>query len=75
MEPEALMHVKERYLLEAIVDEEKIDATEEEVEEDITKLSEMYNIEKDKLVEMIGGKDVIKYDVKMKKALEVLKNN
>ena len=74
-EPEALAHVKERYLLEAIVEKEKIDATDEEVEEDITKLSEMYNIEKEKLVEMIGGKDVIKYDVTMKKALEVLKNN
>ena len=75
MEPEALMHVKERYLLEAIVEKENIDATKAEVEEDITKLSEMYNIEKDKLTEMIGGEDVIKYDVKMKKALEILKNS
>lgn len=75
MEPEALAHVKERYLLEAIVEKEKIEATDEEVEEDITKLSEMYKIEKDELVKMIGGKDVIKYDVTMKKALDILKNN
>ena len=31
--------------------------------------------EKEQLVKMIGGEDVIEYDVKMKKALEVLKNN
>lgn len=75
MEPEALSHVKERYLLEAIVEKENITVTKEEVEEDINKLSEMYNIEKEQLVKMIGGEDVIEYDVKMKKALEVLKNN
>ena len=75
IKPEAENRVKERYLLEAIVEEEKIDATDKEVEEDIERISEMYNVEKDELVNMMGGVEMVKYDVKMRKALEFLKNN
>lgn len=75
IKPEAENRVKERYLLEAIVEEEKIDATDKEVEEDIKRISEMYNVEKDELVNMMGGVEMVKYDVKMRKALELLKNN
>ena len=75
IKPEAENRVKERYLLEAIVEEEKIDATDKEVEEDIKRISEMYNVEKDELVNMMGGVEMVKYDVKMRKALEFLKNN
>lgn len=75
MKPEAENRIKERYLLESIAEKEKIEATDEEVEEDIKRIAEMYNIDKDEIVKMIGGKDMIKYDVKMRKALEFLKNN
>lgn len=75
IKPEAENRVKERYLLEAIVEEEEIDATDKEVEEDIKRISEMYNVEKDELVNMMGGVEMVKYDVKMRKALELLKNN
>lgn len=75
IKPEAENRVKERYLLEAIVEEEKIDATDKEVEEDIERISKMYNVEKDELVNMMGGVEMVKYDVKMRKALELLKNN
>lgn len=75
IKPEAENRVKERYLLEAIVEEEKIDATDKEVEEDIKRISKMYNVEKDELVNMMGGVEMVKYDVKMRKALELLKNN
>ena len=73
IKPEAENRVKERYLLEAIVEEEKIDATDKEVEEDIERISKMYNVEKDELVNMMGGVEMVKYDVKMRKALELLK--
>ena len=75
MKPEAEMRLKERYLLEAVAEEEKIEVTEKDVEEDIERISSMYNIEKDEIVNMIGGVDMIKYDVKMRKALEFLKEN
>ncbi len=75
VKPEAINRIKERYLLEEIVEKENIEATDKEVEEDIEKLSSMYNMGKEDLVKTIGGKDMIKYDVKMHKALEFLKNN
>ena len=75
MEPEAENRVKERYLLEEIAVKENIDASDEEVKENIEKLSSMYNIDKDKLVDMMGGTEMVKYDVKMRKALEFLKEN
>ncbi len=75
LEPEATNRIKERYLLESVAELEKIDATKEEVEEDIKKISEMYNMSEDDVLENIGGIDMIKYDVKMRKALEFLKNN
>lgn len=75
MKDEAENRVKERYLLEEIADKEKIEASDEEVEEDIMRISTMYNVEKDEFVKMIGGTEMIKYDVKMRKALEFLKNN
>ena len=75
MKPQAEDRIKERYLLEEIANKENIEVTDKEVEEDIEKLSNMYNIEKDQLVNMIGGTEMIKYDVKMRKALEFLKEN
>ena len=75
MAPEAEKRVKERYLLEEIADAEKIEATDKDVEEDIERISKMYNVEKDEFVKMIGGTDMIKYDVRMRKALEFLKEN
>jgi hypothetical protein len=39
------------------------------------RISKMYNVEKDEFVKMIGGTDMIKYDVRMRKALEFLKEN
>lgn len=75
MKPEAEIRVKERYLLEAVAEKENIEVTEEEVKEDIERISSMYGVEKEEIVKMIGGEDMIKYDVKMRKALDFLKNN
>lgn len=75
MKDEAEKRVKERYLLEAICEEEKIDATDEEVKEDIKRISAMYQVSEDEFVKMIGDSEMIKYDVKMRKTLDFLKNN
>lgn len=75
MHPEAEMRVKERYLLEAVAEAENIDVTESEVEADLERISAMYNVEKEEFVKMIGGTDMVKYDAKMRKTLDFLKNN
>lgn len=75
MKPEAETRIKERYLLEEIALEEKIEVTKEEVEEDLARISAMYAIGKDEFIKMIGGTEMVEYDAKMRKALEILKNN
>lgn len=75
MKPEAESRVKERYLLESVAEEEKIEVTKEEVDSDLERISQMYNVSKDEFIKMVGGTEMVEYDVKMRKALEILQNN
>lgn len=75
MKGEAETRVKERYLLESVAEAEKIEVTKEEVEEDLERISAMYNVEKEEFIKMVGGTEMVEYDVKMRKTLEFLKNN
>lgn len=75
MEPEATNRIKYRYLLEAIADNEKIDFTDKEVDERAKEMAENYGITVDELIKAYGTKDVVKYDMKMHKAIEILKEN
>ena len=75
MEPEATKRVKYRYLLEAIAETEKIDFTEEEVKARSKEMAENYGITEDELLNAYGSLEVVKYDMKMHKALEILKEN
>ena len=75
MEPEANKRVKYRYLLEAIADAENIDFIEEEVTSRSEEMAENYGITKEELLNAYGSLDIVKYDMKMHKALEILKEN
>ena len=73
MKPEAEKRVKYRLMLEEIISTEKIVITDEEVDAEATSLSEKYKMEKDQFLKEFGGPDMIKYDLEMRKAIEVLK--
>ena len=75
MEPEATKRVKYRYLLEAIAEEEKIDFTEEEVKARSKEMADNYGISEEELLNAYGSLEVVKYDMKMHKAIEILKEN
>ena len=75
MGPEAINRIKARYLLEAIAEKEKIEITTEETKAETTAMAKKYEVSEEDLLQMIGGEDMISYDLKMRKALEVLKNN
>ncbi len=75
MEPEALKRVKYRYLLEAIAEAENIDFTAKEVEEKTKEMAENYGISEEELLKAYGSNEIVKYDMKMHKALEILKDN
>ena len=75
MEPEATKRIKYRYLLEGIADAEKIDFTEAEVKARSKEMAENYGITEEELLNAYGSLEVVKYDMKMHKALEILKEN
>ena len=75
MAPEAEKRVKLRYLIEEVAETEKLDATDEEVEARAEEVAKQYGITKEELVKAYGSMDVVKYDLRMHKALDFLKEN
>ena len=75
MEPEATKRIKYRYLIEAVAEKEKIEVTDEEAEKDAEEMAKNYGISKEELVKAFGGMEVLKYDSKMRKTLNFLKEN
>ena len=75
MEGEATKRVKYRYLIEEIAKAEKIDFTQKEVEKEAKTMAENYGITVDELIKAYGTIDIVKYDMTMHKALEIVKEN
>ena len=75
MEPEATKRIKYRYVIEEIAEQEKIEFTEKEVEEKAKEMAENYGIKVEELINAYGTLDVVKYDITMHKALEILKDS
>ena len=73
MRPQAEARVKTRYLLEEVVKEEKIESTDKEVDAEVKKLAKDYEIKEEEFLQYAGGKDMIRYDLNMRKALDVIK--
>lgn len=73
MKPEAELRVKFRLLLEEISKKEKIEISEEEVEKEADNLSKKYQMEKEEFLKLFGGLDMVRYDIKMRKSIEILK--
>ena len=75
LKPEAEKNITYRYMMEEIANKEKIEVTDKEREEETDRLAKMYQMTKEELIKAFGGKDMIGYDLKMRKALEFLKEN
>lgn len=75
MHEEAEKRIQSRFMLEEVAKQEKIEISDKEAEEEASKLAEKYQMEKEEFLKMFGGLDMIKYDQKMRKAIEVLKEN
>lgn len=74
-EPEAKRNVTYRYMIEEISKLENIEIAEEELNKEIENMAIKYNMTKEELIKAFGGKDMISYDLKMRKTIEFLKNN
>lgn len=75
MEGEALKRVQYRFLIEAVAEKEKIEFTKEEIDSKAKEMAENYGISVDELIKAYGTIDVVKYDMTMHKALEIIKEN
>ena len=75
MEPEAKKRVKYRCLLEAICDKEKIDFPDKEVKAKAKEMADNYGITVEELEKAYGSLEVVKYDMKMQKAIELVSKN
>lgn len=73
MHPEAENRVKARYMLEAVADQENFTISDKEAEKEAENLAKNYGMTKEQLLSEFGGLEVVKYDMKMRKAIEVVK--
>lgn len=73
MKEEATKRVTYRLMLEEIAKEEKIEVSDEDANKEAEKMAERYGMEKDEFLKMFGGLDMIKYDVKMHRAIDIIK--
>ncbi|MCK9478269.1 MAG: trigger factor [Firmicutes bacterium] len=71
---QAEKQVKITLTLEQIIKEENIEVTEQETEDEITRLAELYNIPAENVKNAIPADD-IKRDVKTKKAIDIIVSN
>ena len=73
MRPEAIKRITYRLMLEEIAKKEKIEIDDKEAKEESKKLAEKYQMKEDEFLNAFGGLDIVKYDMKMRKAMEILK--
>lgn len=70
-EAEAEVRTKTNLVIEAIAAAENIEISQEEIEKEITDLAEQYNMPVDQ-VKRVLTEDMLKHDIRMKKAVEVV---
>lgn len=73
MHEEAEKRVKLRFAIQEIISLEKIDVTDEEAEANVKEKSEKHNMDKEEYVNAFGGLEMIKYDIKVQKVIDILK--
>ena len=59
-------------MIEEIAKAEKIEVSDKEAEEHAQKEADKYGIDKNEFLTYIGGMDVVKYDLRMKRAMSIL---
>lgn len=72
LEPQALKRIQSRLVLEAVVAAENIEVSDEEIDKELENMASMYQMEIDKLKELIGDdeKKQIGMDLAVQKAVE-----
>ncbi|MEH6989153.1 trigger factor [Cytobacillus firmus] len=75
MKEEAEKRVRVNLTLEAIAKAENIEVSDEEVSEELNKMTEMYNMSADQITQALGSLEGLKADLQIKKAVDFLVEN
>ena len=73
MEKEGYHNVLYRLMLEEITKLESIVVTDEEVDKEAKELAEQYKMTEEEFLKEFGGKDMVKYDLEMRRTMDRLK--
>lgn len=75
MKEEANKRILSRFALEEIAKAEHIEVTDEEAEKETKELAKKYQMKEEDFKKEFGGIEMVKYDMKMRKAIDALKAN
>ena len=75
MMPEAKNHILYRFILDAVKENENITVEDKEVDEEIKSLCSQYQMTEEEFLKMYGSKDMMKYELEVRKTLDFLKEN
>ena len=74
MKEDALKRLKYRYLLKAIISEEKIKVTDKEVKARVKEMASMYQVDEEMILKEVNEEN-IKFDLMYTKALDIVTSN
>ena len=72
LKDEANKRIGYRLMMDAIVEKEKLEVTDEELENGLNETAEQYGMTREDFEKQIGNKDLFKYDLLMRKAMKVV---
>ncbi len=75
-EPEAIRRIKSRLVLEAVAKAENIEVSDDDLNAELEKMAETYQMEPDKLKDMVGDeeKKAIRLDIAVQKAVDLVRD-
>lgn len=73
MEKEAFNNVLYRLMIDEIKEIEKVVITDEEAEKEAEELAKKYQVSKEEFLSQFGGLEMVKYDLEVRKVVELLK--
>ena len=72
LKDEANKRIGYRLMMDAIVEKEKLEVSDEELEKGLNETAEQYGMSREDFEKQIGSKDLFKYDLLMRKAMKVV---
>ena len=77
VKPQVMKKIQSRLVLEAVAAAEGIQVTEEEIAEELKTMGEAYQMEPEKVEELLGenGREQVKGDISVRKAVDFVVEN